>query len=160
MASSEQTSDLVQLKVHGVIADPNTDTRIVILKEGDSDNVMLPIWIGTAEGQAIEWALGDTVLQRPMSHDLIRGVAEHLEIAIKRVVVTDVRNNTYYASIYLESRGAERVIDSRPSDAIALALRTKAPIYVTQDVLKRRAGGNTELWLDRLDTKNLGKHEV
>ena len=160
MELTDQSSDLVRLKVHGVVTDPNTETRIVILKDEQNAEVILPIWVGMAEGLAIELALAGTVTPRPMSHDLIRNLAEHLDVKVGRVVVTDVRNNTYYASIYLQARETERVVDARPSDAIALALRTSSPIYVTHEVLKRRGGANLDAWLDRLDTKNFGKYEV
>jgi bifunctional DNase/RNase len=159
MEHKEESSDLVRLKVHGVLADPNTETQIVILRDEHNADI-LPIWVGTAEGNAIRLALEGIVTPRPMSHDLIRSVAEHLSIKVSRVVVTDVKNNTYYASIHLVSQESERIVDSRPSDAIALALRTNCPIYVTSGVLKQRGGGNLDAWLEKLDTKNFGKYEV
>ena len=155
----EHTHDLIRLKVHGVLADPNTETQIVILRDEDHADI-LPIWVGTAEGNAIRLALEGIVTPRPMSHDLIRSMAEHLNIKVSRVVVTDVKNNTYYASIHLVSRESERIVDSRPSDAIALALRTNSPIFVAAEVLKQRGGGNLDAWLEKLDTKNFGKYEV
>lgn len=154
-----ETTDLVQLTVHGVLADPNTETQIVILRD-DQHAEVLPIWVGMAEGNAIKLAIEGVIPPRPMSHDLICGFANHLGIRVNRVVVTDVKNNTYYASIDLTCNGLERSIDSRPSDAIALALRTNSPIYVTKDVLKRRSGDNLEEWLDKLDPKHFGKHEA
>ena len=159
MEQKNESSELVRLKVHGVLADPNTETQIVILRDEDNADI-LPIWVGTAEGNAIRLALEGIVTPRPMSHDLIRSFAEHLNIKVSRVVVTDVKNNTYYASIHLVSQEAERLVDSRPSDAIALALRTNSPIYVTADVLRQRGGGNLDAWLEKLDTKNFGKYEV
>ena len=95
-----------------------------------------------------------------MSHDLIRSMADHLNARVVRVVVTNVKNSTYYAAIHLLSRGTEHSVDARPSDAIALALRTNSPIYVTQDVLKRRGAWNLDAWLEKLDAKNFGTHEV
>lgn len=151
--------DLIRLKVHGVLADPNTETQIVILRD-EQNTEILPIWVGTAEGNAIRLAMEGIVTPRPMTHDLIRSFTEHLNIKISRVVVTDVKNNTYYASIHLVSRDAERTVDSRPSDAIALALRTNSPIFVKSDVLKQRSGGTLDAWLEKLDTKHLGKFEV
>ncbi|WP_447972508.1 bifunctional nuclease family protein [Nitrospira sp. Kam-Ns4a] len=155
---SEGKSDLVPLKVHGVLADPNTETHIVILRD-EQHSEILPIWVGTAEGNAIRLALEGIVTPRPMSHDLLKNLTEHLNIKVARVVVTDVRNNTYYASIHLVCQGAERTVDSRPSDAIALALRTRSPIYVSQEVLRQR-GGNLDAWLEKLGAKNPGKYEV
>jgi bifunctional DNase/RNase len=159
MESHTESPDLVRLKVHGVLADPNTETQIVILREEHNSDI-LPIWVGTAEGNAIRLALENIVTPRPMSHDLLRNLIEHLNLKISRVVVTDVKNNTYYASIHLVSEDSERTVDTRPSDAIALALRTNSPIYVRSEVLKQRGGGNLDAWLEKLDPKNLGKYEV
>ena len=150
--------DLIRLKVHGVVPDPNTETQIVILRDEQNADI-LPIWVGTAEGNAIRLALDSLPTARPMSHDLIRSLADHLSVKVTRVVVTDVKNNTYYASIHLTSRGMERNLDSRPSDAIAVALRTNAPIYVTQDVLKRRGGASLDAWLEKQGTKPFGQCE-
>jgi bifunctional DNase/RNase len=159
MEQTRESPELIRLKVHGVLADPNTETQIVILRDENNADI-LPIWVGTAEGNAIRLALEGIVTPRPMSHDLIRSFAEHLNIKVSRVVVTDVKNNTYYASIHLVSQESERLVDSRPSDAIALALRTHSPIYVAAEVLKQRGGGNLDAWLEKLDTKNFGKYEV
>ena len=156
---AKDSPDLVQLKVHGVLPDPNTDTQIVLLRD-DAQGEILPIWVGAAEGNAIRLAMEGIAPPRPMSHDLIRTLAEHLNIKLTRVVVTDVKNNTYYASLHVVAQGTERTVDSRPSDAIALALRMNCPIYVTQEVLRQRGGGNLDAWLEKLDAKDLGKHEV
>lgn len=156
---SHDTQDLVPLKVHGVLRDPNTETQIVILRD-ERNSEILPIWVGAAEGKAIEDALKGTVPPRPMSHDLIRSFTEHFNSKITRVVVTDVRNSTYYASIHLQAGETERLIDSRPSDAIALALRTHTPIFVTPEVLKRRGGGTLEAWLEKFEAKDFGKFQV
>lgn len=155
----KESTDLVQLKVHGVVHDPDTDTRIVILRDAQTSE-LLPIWVGAAEGIAIKMALEGIVTPRPMSHDLIRSMADHLNVQVVRVVVTNVKNSTYYAAIHLLSRGTEHAVDARPSDAIALALRTNSPIFVTQDVLKRRGAWNLDAWLEKLDAKNFGTHEV
>jgi bifunctional DNase/RNase len=154
-----ESQELVRLKVHGVLSDPNTETQIVILRDEQNAEI-LPIWVGTAEGNAIRLAMEGIVTPRPMSHDLIRSFAEHFGVKVSKVVVTDVKDNTYYASIQLVSRGTEWSLDSRPSDAIALALRTNSPVYAAHEVLKRRGGGNLDAWLEKLDIKNLGKYEV
>ena len=159
MDPTSDTSELVWLKVHGVVPDPNTDTHIVILRDEQNAEI-LPIWVGAAEGNAIRLALEGITPPRPMTHDLLRSLTDHLNIKVTRVVVTDVRNNTYYASIHLICRDAQRAIDCRPSDAIALALRANTPIYTTPDVLKRRTGGNLDTWLEKLDMRNFGKYEV
>ena len=152
-------NNLVPLKVHGVLVDPNTDTQIVILRD-EKNSEVLPIWVGTAEGTSIRLALEGVIPPRPMSHDLIQSFGEHLGFNITKVVVTEVKNNTYYASIHLTHNGFERVVDSRPSDAIALALRTKSTIYVTPDVLERGGGENLDAWLAKLDPKSFGQQEA
>ncbi len=148
---------LTQLTVHRVVSDPNTDTQIVILRDERTAQV-LPIWVGAAEGNAIKLAMDDASTPRPMSHDLLRSLIEHLNLAVSRVVVTDVKNNTYYASVHLTSQGTERTVDARPSDAIALALRTGSPIFVSASVLQQRGGGSLDAWLEKLGTKNIGAH--
>jgi bifunctional DNase/RNase len=148
-------NELTKLTVHGVVADPNTETQIVILRDERTAQV-LPIWVGAAEGNAIKLAMDDAQTPRPMSHDLLRSMLEHLNLSVSKVVVTDVKNNTYFASIHLASQGAERTVDARPSDAIALALRTSSPIFVTGSVLQQRGGNSLESWLEKLGTKHTG----
>ncbi len=154
----EQDSQLIPLKVHGVLVDPNTDTQIVILRDDNNADV-LPIWVGTAEGTSIRLALEGIIPPRPMSHDLISSFTDHLGLKVTKIVITDVKNTTSYATIHLSSNGMERTVDSRPSDALALALRAKAKIFVTQDVLKRRSGENLDAWLAKLDPKQFEQPE-
>ncbi|MEX5216374.1 MAG: bifunctional nuclease family protein [Nitrospiraceae bacterium] len=152
--SQAPATDLIELKVKQVLEDSNTDTRIVVLKNDDGSET-LPIWVGAAEGNAIRLAMEHVVTPRPMSHDLIRSFAEHLDVKIQRVVVTDVKSSTYYAAVHVASKGVDRTIDARPSDAIALALRSHCPIYVTRDVLNRRTAANLDAWVTKLETKNI-----
>ena len=148
---------MVKLTVQGVMPDaiPNSDSQVVILQDESKANT-LPIWVGVAEGTAIRLAMEGVIPPRPLSHDLIRNLTEQLGLKISKVVVTDVKNNTYYASIYLSSKQSELTVDSRPSDAIALALRTSSPIYATQDVLDRLAPENVDPWLKMLGSKEFG----
>lgn len=148
---------MVKLTVQGVMPDaiPNSDSQVVILQDESKANT-LPIWVGVAEGTAIRLAMEGVIPPRPLSHDLIRNLTEHLGLKISKVVVTDVKNNTYYASIYLSSKQSELTVDSRPSDAIALALRTSSPIYAAQDVLDRLAPENVDPWLKMLGSKEFG----
>ena len=95
-----------------------------------------------------------------MSHDLIKQFGEHLGVNVTRVVLTDVKTSTYFATVYLENKGVTRTIDARPSDAIALALRCHTSIYTTEDVWRRRSGQNLDAWLSKLETKNIGAQEV
>ncbi len=154
-----QSQELIELKVHGVVRDENTDTQIVVLRDEQRSEV-LPIWVGLAEGNAIRLAQEGIVTPRPMTHDLIRSLVTHLGIQVRQVVITDVKNTTYFATVYLSSKGVDRTLDARPSDAIALALRMQCPIYVTQDVLNRRGGANADVWLEKLIPKKTDTQEV
>lgn len=148
-----EAAELVALSVKQVLDDGNTDTRIVVLKNEDA-TVTLPIWVGSAEGNAIRLAMEHVVTPRPMSHDLIRSFADHLGVRIERVVITDVKSSTYYACIAFASKGLHRTLDAKPSDAIALALRAGCPIYATQDVLNRRTAVHLDAWINKLDANN------
>jgi hypothetical protein len=150
---TSSSESLVALRVQRVLEDPSTDTRILVLCD-ESGKDLLPIWVGAAEGNAIRLAMDEVVTPRPMTHDLMKNCADHLNLKIHRVVVSDVKNSTYYAAIHLASRGVERTLDARPSDAVALALRVRCPIYVTEDVLKRRSSGNLDAWLTKFETPN------
>ena len=152
--------NLVEFRVDRVLEEANTDTRIVVLARQDGAPDTFPIWVGAAEGNAIKLALDTLITPRPMSHDLIKSFAEHLGVTIQRVVIADVKNSTYYATVNLVSKGVERAIDARPSDAISLALRAHCPIYVAQDVLARRSTTNLDAWLAKLESKNSGPQEV
>ena len=145
---------LIEYAVDRVIDETNTDTKILVLARRDGRPDSFPIWIGAAEGHAIKLALDTTLTPRPMSHDLIKSFMEHLNVHVRRVVIGDVKNSTYYATVYLENNGVERAVDARPSDAISLALRTRAPLYVSEDVLARRNTANLESWLAKLEQKS------
>jgi len=159
-SQSSTNHDLVEFRVDRVIDESATDTRIVVLTRTDSPTDTFPIWVGAAEGSAIKLAMDTMVTPRPMSHDLIRSFLEHLSVAVRRVVITDVKGSTYYATVFLENKGVERTIDARPSDAISLALRAHCPIYITHDVLTRRSSANLDAWLAKMESKNLGTQEV
>jgi len=125
----------VLMSVGGLTLDPVTKTPIVILKDPDN-KVNLPIWIGLLEATAMATELEGIKMARPMTHDLLRTVIGELGAEVDRVEITDLKDNTYFAVIHLRVNGDQRVIDSRPSDAISLALRTKSPIYVAKHVLE------------------------
>lgn len=127
-----------RVTVYGVSFDATTKQPIVLLREEDK-NRFLPIWIGHPEAAAILMRLQGTELPRPMTHDLLAGVIDRLSARVTAVVVTELRENTFYAVIQLEEDGTEVLIDSRPSDAIALAVRTDAPIYVSSELLSANA---------------------
>ena len=154
-----ETNSLIPLKVHGVLVDPNTDTQIVVLRDEKNAEV-LPIWVGTAEGTSIRLALENVIPPRPMSHDLICSFALHLGFTLNKVVITEVKNNPYFSTLFLSKDGLEKSIDSRPSDAIALALRAQCPIFVTPEVLERRGSDDLDTWLSKLDQKGFEQPET
>lgn len=149
----------VKLKVHGILSDPKTETQIVILRdEGNAE--ILPIWVGAAEGSAIRFALEGIVPPRPMTHDLLKGLLDHLGVQLQKVVVNEIKNNTYYAVIHMLTRDTTYTVDARPSDAIALALRTGIPIFATDQVLKKKSSENLDLWLEKLNPKDFGQYDA
>jgi bifunctional DNase/RNase len=123
---------VIWMKVKGVAMDHQMNP-VVLLTDAE-ERVALPIWVGPAEAQAIALQLQGVTPPRPMTHDLLRNILRSMDVSVKRVVVTDVRDQTYYAEIHLVRDGRENAIDSRPSDAIALALRVDAPIFVDEKV--------------------------
>ena len=145
------------MTVRGLTLDPATNAPIVILK-AEGGTRLLPIWIGLFEANAIALVLEKISTARPMTHDLLKNLADLLEARVQRAVVDSLRENTFYASVYLLTGGEERRLDARPSDAIALALRAGAPIFVTRDVLSRSREvevvedlGEPEQWRQWLD---------
>jgi len=128
-------SDSIEMSVGGLTLDPVTKTPIVILKDADN-KLNLPIWIGLLEATAMATELEGIKMARPMTHDLLKNTLAELGGSVDYVEITELKENTYYAMINLNISGKELTIDSRPSDAIALALRTKSPIYVAKAVLE------------------------
>ena len=126
----------VEMKIRGLMMDPVTNMPIVILKDTGGDAV-LPIWVGIYEANAIALEIEKVTTPRPMTHDLIKNILEALRARVLKVVVNDLRDNTFFAMIHLQLGSAEITVDSRPSDAIALALRVGAPIFVEEDVVRR-----------------------
>ncbi len=159
----------IEMKIKGLMVDPVTNMPIVILKDERDDRV-LPIWVGIFEANAIALRMEDIETPRPMTHDLLRNLLESLQVSVEKVVVSDLKDNTYFAQIHLDVDGVRREIDARPSDAIALALRTEAPIYVEQDVLEQSRSLNEDgqpsdaerlrRWLEDLDPEDFSKYEM
>jgi bifunctional DNase/RNase len=127
-----------RMTVSSLVMDPQTNTPIVILKDPSGEH-HLPIWIGLLEATSIATQLEKINFPRPMTHDLMKNVFDRLNVTVERVEVCDLRDNTYYALIHLKADGETSRIDARPSDAIAIALRTDAPIYVNEEVLQKSA---------------------
>jgi bifunctional DNase/RNase len=138
----DKNRNLIEVKIGALIMDPNTNTPIVVLKGVDSETV-LPIWVGAFEANAIALEIEKVVPQRPMTHDLLRNVIIECRLTATSVIITDLLENTFYAQIELVDPSNEPVLlDARPSDAIALALRLDCPIYVEQKVIDLSASSN------------------
>ena len=162
-----------EMKVSGLVMDPQTNTPILILKD-PQDDTSLPIWIGLLEATSIATELEKIQFPRPMTHDLLKICLDHLQATVERIEVCDLRNNTYFALIYLRNNDQVSPIDARPSDAIAIALRTNAPIYVKEEVLtKSQKSENTprpvlsqenkDKWaeiLEQLDPEDFSKYKM
>jgi uncharacterized protein len=156
----------LEMKVSGIALDPFTNTPIVILKDITGEKI-LPIWIGFMEASAIAMELEKTPRVRPLTHDLMKNLIEALKFSVTRVEVTDLRNDTFYAEIRLKKGNEEHTIDSRPSDAIAIALRTGSSIFVNDEVLEKSKKLEideekeklTEL-LDKIPATDFGKYKM
>ena len=157
------------MKIRGLMMDPVTNMPIVILKDVDSAWV-LPIWVGIYEANAIALEIEKVNTPRPMTHDLIKVLLMGLDASIRKVVVSELKDDTFYALIWLESNGKLMSVDSRPSDALALALRHDCPIYVDDKVLQTSKNSatvsdkvnNEELkkWLENLNDEDLGRYKM
>ena len=166
---SEGVAMLIKMTVRGIALDPITNMPIIILKDPDERRA-LPIWVGIFEANAIALELEKVSTPRPMTHDLLKNILEGLGITVKQVIVNDLKENTFYAMIELNHNGGVITIDSRPSDAIALALRVNAPIFVTEKVVT--AAKNIEVseekeetdrwkeWLENLKPEDFGKYKM
>lgn len=159
----------IEMTIKGLMVDPITNTPIVILRDADGQRA-LPIWVGIFEANAITLQIENVATPRPMTHDLLRNVIQDLKATVERIVVCDVHDNTYYAMIYVTREGQTMAIDARPSDAIALALRTRSPIFVEETVIEhaKTVDFNAEKpdadrlhkWLESLDPEDLGKYKM
>lgn len=146
---------LIQMKVEGLLFDPRSGMYILLLQQIDG-NETLPIWIGKPEADAIALALGKVLTPRPLTHDLIKNIFDGFNVKVTRIVITEIVDNTYYALIYASDGKREITIDSRPSDAVAIALRVSAPIFVEEDVLEVKRADELEEWLKNLKPEDFG----
>jgi bifunctional DNase/RNase len=159
----------IEMTIKGLMVDPVTNMPIVILRDKDGQKV-LPIWVGIFEANAIALQIENIATPRPMTHDLLRNVIEDLQASVQKIVVCDLQENTFYALIYLLLDGRTVAIDARPSDAIALALRTRAPIFVEDTVIdnaktfdpapEKADADRLHKWLESLDPDDLGKYKM
>jgi bifunctional DNase/RNase len=146
---------LVEMKVEGLLFDPRSSMYILLLKELNSSNT-LPIWIGKPEADSIALALGKVATPRPLTHDLVKNITDGLNVKITKVIITEIIDNTYYALIYLNDGKTETLIDSRPSDAVAVALRAKVSIFVEDSLLEKRTADELDEWLKNLKPEDFG----
>jgi len=164
--------EIVRMKILGLIFDPNMNNTVIVLLDPEKERV-LPIWIGVMEGNAIALGMERVKTPRPMTHDLLKNMLEEFKVVVEKVVVTELREDTFYALIYLRVNGEEVEIDSRPSDAIALAVRTDAPIYCTEEVLQEaedlgilkerkevESSSEFDRWLQELNPEIFGKYKM
>jgi bifunctional DNase/RNase len=159
----------IEVRIRGLMMDPATNMPIVILKDPASDAVM-PIWVGIFEANAIAIELEKMSAPRPMTHDLTRNLIHHLNSELERVVITEIREDTFFAVLWLRQGDEPVMVDARPSDAIALALRFDCPIYVAEQVLQTARistasteGQNSEQlrgWLEGLNDEDLGRYKM
>jgi uncharacterized protein len=159
----------VEMKIRGLMMDPVTNMPIVILRDVTGNSV-LPIWVGVYEANAIALEIEKVSTPRPMTHDLIKSLLLGLNTALRKVVVSELKDDTFYAVIWLDRDGEIISVDSRPSDALALALRLDCPIYVEETVLKSSSkAANTadkdnkeelKRWLDGLNDEDLGRYKM
>jgi bifunctional DNase/RNase len=159
----------IEMKIRGLMMDPVTNMPIVVLKDVGGDSI-LPIWVGIYEANAIALEIEKVATPRPMTHDLIKNLLMGLEAQIRKVVVSELREDTFYAVIWMERDGRVVSVDSRPSDALALALRVDCPIYVEEEVIrssKRASDASDKIsseelrkWLEGLNDEDLGRYKM
>jgi len=135
---SESSGEIIPVRVHGVTADPTTNQFLMLLID-DAGKRLLPIVIGQWEAQSIAWNMQGVEMQRPLTHDLFKTVMNSADLKISRILINDLKENTFYAKIAIKNNGETFDIDSRPSDAVAIALRMKAPIFVASQVIDKAA---------------------
>ena len=158
-----------EFKIKGLMMDPIASSPIVILQDVEK-NTLLPIWVGVFEANAIALQIERIDTPRPMTHDLFKNMLLHLNAQVLKVVVTELKENTFFSLIHLDMDGDIVIIDSRPSDAIAIALRTDAPIYVTEEVINNSRNVTLEKegldsedikkWLENISPEDLGEYKM
>ena len=169
---------MIEMKIRGLTLDPLTNMPIIILKDSEGKHA-LPIWVGIFEANAIALEMENISTQRPMTHDLIKNILNEVKAKVSHIVIDDLKDNTFYAKISIKANGAETNVDSRPSDAIALALRLKVPVYVEEKVVEEAksidlTGKSIDLtdqssledsskwkeWLKNLKPEDFGKYKM
>lgn len=160
----------VEVRIRGLMMDPATNMPIVVLKDIGSDTVM-PIWVGIFEANAIAIEIEKVAISRPMTHDLTRNLIRHLNARLERVVISELKDDTFFAVLWLRQGDEPLVVDARPSDAIALALRADCPIFVAEEVMQTAKLNTTgppegptaeqlRGWLEGLNDEDLGRYKM
>lgn len=160
----------IEVRIRGLMMDPATNMPIIMLKDVSSDAV-IPIWVGIFEANAIASEIEKVSAPRPMTHDLARNMIHHLNAQLERVVITEIKDDTFYAVLWLRQADEPLMVDARPSDAIALALRADCPIYVSEQVMQsarlntaaQAEGPSAEQlkgWLEGLNDEDLGRYKM
>ena len=165
----QEERDEVEVRIRGLMMDPVTSMPMIVLKDIAGDGV-LPIWVGIFEANAIALEIEKTTTPRPMTHDLLRNVLRGFDTQVTRVVVSELRDDTFYAVIWLDRQGETMTLDARPSDALALAMRADCPIYVSRAVMANarlnangsvtQSSGELRRWLENLNDDDLGKYKM
>ena len=167
---THKASDIIEMRIRGLMMDPSTSMPIVVLKDVASETVM-PIWVGIFEANAIALEIEKVAAPRPMTHDLTRNLIHNLNASLERIVISELKDDTFYATLWLQQGDEPIVLDARPSDALALALRADCPIYVTDEVMQKaklnttgQAEGPTAEqlrgWLEGLNDEDLGRYKM
>jgi bifunctional DNase/RNase len=156
---------LIEMQIKGLMMDPVTGVPIVILRNADNQRV-LPIWVGPVEANAIALQIENVTPPRPMTHDLLKNLLTEFDARVQRVVITALRGNTFYAYLDIDRQGTRVLIDARPSDALAVALRSRAPVFVDEAVLDQASSvevsneqadrDRLQRWLESLDPDDMG----
>lgn len=168
-SAGKNSADEMEVRIRGLMMDPVTNMPIVVLKDVESD-ALVPIWVGIFEANAIALEIEKTTMPRPMTHDLLANLIRTLDGEVRRVVITELRDDVYYALIWMEREGELISLDARPSDALALALRTDCPIFLSGQVLRTTKIANAGVenfsaedlrrWLENLNDEDLGRYKM
>jgi bifunctional DNase/RNase len=168
VSALDATDDDIEVRIRGLMMDPVTNMPMIVLKDVAGDSV-LPIWVGIFEANAIALEIEKSATPRPMTHDLLRNALRAFEAHVTRVVVSDLREDTFFAVIWIERHGEVMTLDARPSDALALAMRSDCPIFVSRAVMesarnqqKGRDVNSEELrrWLESLGDDDMGRYKM
>jgi uncharacterized protein len=159
----------IEMKIRGLMVDPSTNMPIVLLKDPVSE-ALLPIWVGLYEANAIALEVEKSSTTRPLTHDLLKNLISSLNGQVQRIVVTELKDDTFYAVIWMEQNGEIIALDARPSDALALALRADCPIFVEEEVLRtakvlpnpaeQASSQDVRKWLEGLNDEDLGRYKM